>query len=158
MEQKQIKFCWCWNWLHPPPPSLHSVIESLPFHSPWLFSSVWQIETWLALACKKMRVEAILTPAKVSVLLYTAKWELGIAWPQSQFPHSCVCEWFLYSLDRCTYFLQQNRRIDRGNIFIAHRHMNVVNVEIETGNIWFEFSVLVLCSVLFLVASLIVYF
>jgi hypothetical protein len=29
---------------------------------------------------------------------------LGIAQPQSQFPHSCVCERFIYSQDRSTYF------------------------------------------------------
>jgi hypothetical protein len=29
---------------------------------------------------------------------------LGIAWPQSQFPHSCVCEPFIYSQDQSTYF------------------------------------------------------
>ncbi len=29
---------------------------------------------------------------------------LGIARPQSQFPHSCVCERFIYSQDRSTYF------------------------------------------------------
>ncbi len=29
------------------------------------------------------------------------------------------------SQDRSTYFLQQNRQIDPGNILIAHRHMNV---------------------------------
>ncbi len=29
---------------------------------------------------------------------------LGIARPQSQFPHSCVCERFTYSHDRSTYF------------------------------------------------------
>ncbi len=28
---------------------------------------------------------------------------LGIARPQSQFPHSFVCEWFIYSQDRSTY-------------------------------------------------------
>jgi hypothetical protein len=28
----------------------------------------------------------------------------GIARPQSQFPHSCVCERFVYSQDRFTYF------------------------------------------------------
>ncbi len=50
---------------------------------------------------------------------------LGIARPQSQFSHSCVCERFIYSQDRSKYFLQQNRQIDRGNIQIAHRHMNV---------------------------------
>ncbi len=31
---------------------------------------------------------------------------LGIAWPQPKFPHSCVCERFIYSQDRSTYFLQ----------------------------------------------------
>ncbi len=30
--------------------------------------------------------------------------EKGIAWPQSQFPHSLVCERFIYSQDRSTYF------------------------------------------------------
>ncbi len=29
---------------------------------------------------------------------------LGIAWPQSQYPHSCVCERFIYSQDQSTYF------------------------------------------------------
>ncbi len=41
---------------------------------------------------------------------------LGIARPQYQIPHSCVCERFIYSQDLSTYFLQQNRQIDRGNI------------------------------------------
>jgi hypothetical protein len=40
---------------------------------------------------------------------------LGIAGPQSQFPHSCVCERFLDSQDRSTYFLQQNRQIECGS-------------------------------------------
>jgi hypothetical protein len=43
---------------------------------------------------------------------------LEIAWPQSQFPHSCVCEQFIYSQVRSTYFLQQKRQIDRGNTYI----------------------------------------
>jgi hypothetical protein len=29
---------------------------------------------------------------------------LGIARPQSQYAHSCVCERFIYSQDRSTYF------------------------------------------------------
>jgi hypothetical protein len=34
---------------------------------------------------------------------------LGIARPQSQFPHSCVCERFIYSQDRGPHiWLQQN--------------------------------------------------
>ena len=36
---------------------------------------------------------------------------LGIAWPQSQFPHSCVCERFIYSQDRSTYFPAAGRPI-----------------------------------------------
>ncbi len=31
---------------------------------------------------------------------------LGTARPQPQFPHSCVCERFIYSQDRSTYFLK----------------------------------------------------
>jgi hypothetical protein len=31
---------------------------------------------------------------------------------QSQFPHSCICERFIYSQDRSTYFLQKNCQID----------------------------------------------
>ncbi len=41
---------------------------------------------------------------------------LGIARPQFQFSNSCVWERFIYSQDRSTYFLQQNRQIDSGNI------------------------------------------
>ncbi len=41
---------------------------------------------------------------------------LGIARPQPQFQHSCVYERFIYSQDRSTYFLQQNRQTDGGNI------------------------------------------
>ncbi len=51
---------------------------------------------------------------------------LEIAWPQSQFPHSCT----VYSKDRPTIFLQQNRQLDRRNICRhTNRHMNV---EIES--------------------------
>ena len=52
---------------------------------------------------------------------------LGIARPQPQYTHSCVCERFIYSQDPFTYFLQKNRQIDRGNMYIncGHRHMNV---------------------------------
>ncbi len=50
---------------------------------------------------------------------------LEIARPQSQFPHSCVCERIIYSQDWSTYFLQQNRQTDLGNIYISHRYMSV---------------------------------
>ncbi len=35
---------------------------------------------------------------------------------QSQFPHSCVCERFIYSQDRSTYFPAAERQTDPGNI------------------------------------------
>jgi hypothetical protein len=44
---------------------------------------------------------------------------LGIARPQSQFPHLCVCERFIYSQDQFISLhisLQQNRQTDPGNI------------------------------------------
>jgi hypothetical protein len=41
---------------------------------------------------------------------------LGLARPQPQFPHSCVCERFIYSRDRSTYFLEQKRQLHPGNI------------------------------------------
>ncbi len=56
---------------------------------------------------------------------------LGIARPQPQFPHSCVCERFICSQDRSTYFLQQKRQTHRGNIEFSHRYMNV-----EIGTDW----------------------
>ncbi len=43
---------------------------------------------------------------------------LGIALPQPQFQHLYVCERFIQSQDWYTYFLQQNRETDRGNICI----------------------------------------
>ncbi len=49
----------------------------------------------------------------------------GIAGPQSQFPHSFVCERFIYSHDRSANSAAGKMWIDPGNIEIAHRHMNV---------------------------------
>jgi hypothetical protein len=40
----------------------------------------------------------------------------GIARPQSQFPHSCVCERFIYSHDRSAYSAAGNMLTDPGNI------------------------------------------
>jgi hypothetical protein len=49
----------------------------------------------------------------------------GIAQPQPQFPHSCVCECFIYFQDRSAYSAAGNVWTDPVNIEIAHRHMNV---------------------------------
>ncbi len=37
----------------------------------------------------------------------------GISGSQSQFPHSCVCEWFLYSHDRSAYSAGGNTYVER---------------------------------------------
>jgi hypothetical protein len=49
----------------------------------------------------------------------------GISGPQSQFPHSCVCERIIYSHDGSAFSAGENLWSDPGNIYIAHRHMNV---------------------------------
>ncbi len=49
----------------------------------------------------------------------------GIARPQSQFPHSCVCERFIYSHDGFAFSVAGNMWNDPRNIYIAHRYMNV---------------------------------
>ncbi len=50
----------------------------------------------------------------------------GIARPQFQFPHSCVRERDLYFPRIGPHiYLQQNRQTDQGNIWSAHRYMNV---------------------------------
>jgi hypothetical protein len=48
-----------------------------------------------------------------------------IARPQSQFPHSCVCERFIYSHDRSANSAAGNMWTYPGYIKVAHRHMNV---------------------------------
>ncbi len=40
--------------------------------------------------------------------------------PRCQFPHPCICEWFIYFHNRYSCFLKQNRMTGRGNICI-HR-------------------------------------
>ena len=75
---------------------------------------------------------------------------LGIARPQPQFLHSCVCERFIYSQDRSTYFLQQKRQLHHGNTLFANRHMNVeIGLRPRysfSGNICFQFSEFFLSS------------
>jgi hypothetical protein len=46
-------------------------------------------------------------------------------YPQSQFPHSCVCERIIYSHDGSAFSAGGNMWTDPGKIEIAHRHMNV---------------------------------
>ncbi len=77
---------------------------------------------------------------------------------QSQFPHSCICERFIKSLDLSIYFLKENRQVDHGNILIASQTHECGNWHCGHaipfwennysffGNICWEFSVLVLCS------------
>ncbi len=50
---------------------------------------------------------------------------LGIARPQSQFPHSCVCERFIYSQNRSTYFPAAELAELEIYISISHRYMRV---------------------------------
>jgi hypothetical protein len=42
----------------------------------------------------------------------------GFARPESQFPHSCVCELFIYSHDRSALSAEGNMWTDPGNICI----------------------------------------
>ncbi len=67
----------------------------------------------------------------------------GIARPQSQFPHSCVCERFIYSQDWFTYFPTDTM----WKLGLRPRSS-------FSGNIWFEFLVLCLYSVVACVHSL----
>ncbi len=73
---------------------------------------------------------------------------LGIAWPQSQFPHSRVCERFIYiprigPHNSCS-------RISRSIVGISltdtwMRKLGLWPCSYFSGNICFEFSVLVVC-------------
>ncbi len=52
---------------------------------------------------------------------------LGVARPQLQFLHSCVCERFILYIPRIGphISLEQNRQTSPGNIYITHRYMSV---------------------------------
>jgi hypothetical protein len=70
--------------------------------------------------------------------------------PCSQFLHSYICDRFIYSQDRSAYFAVLSLQTDHWNILIAHRYMNVINIETRprnflSGNICFEFSEQCIC-------------
>jgi hypothetical protein len=75
---------------------------------------------------------------------------LGIARPQPQFPHSCVCERFIYSQDWSTYFLQQKRQTHRGKYnSLTDTQMWKLGLRPRysfSGDICFKFSAFFLCS------------
>jgi hypothetical protein len=79
----------------------------------------------------------------------------GIARPQSQFPHSCVCEQFIYSQDQSTIYIF-SCRVGRPilGMFKSFIDTWMFNWKLGlrlrysfSGNICFKFSVLRLCSV-----------
>ncbi len=49
----------------------------------------------------------------------------GIARPQSQFPHSGVCERFIYSHDRSAYSAAGNTYVDRSWEYINRLHVEI---------------------------------
>ncbi len=51
----------------------------------------------------------------------------GTEQPQSQFPHSCVCERFIYSHDRSAYSAAGNMWTDPGNIWITYIGLRLCN-------------------------------
>ncbi len=68
---------------------------------------------------------------------------MGIAWPQSQFPHSCVCECFTYSQDLSIYF-RSTCRIGRQILVICINLSQIYefrNGETEHYNSVFEITV-----------------
>jgi hypothetical protein len=91
--------------------------------------------------CTGMQILDILS-VKIQPVKFFINWEITLyrkfetnvpinetARPRSQFPHSCICERFIYSHYWFAYFAVMRLRTDRGNIEITHRYMNV-----EIGN------------------------
>ncbi len=77
----------------------------------------------------------------------------GIAWPQSQFPHSCVYERSMYSFPRSAHLFSCSR-INRPireyiNRSQKHEELELWPRSSFPGNICFELSVLCICSVWF---------
>ncbi len=64
-----------------------------------LFISLWQVEALPKLASRGSRDVATLQRKSTLCIPRTV-----IARSQSQLPYSCVCELFIYSQDRSTYF------------------------------------------------------
>ncbi len=71
---------------------------------------------------------------------------LGIARPQSQFPHSCVCERFIYFQDQSTYFPAAGIYKSLTDTWMWKLGLRLHNS--FSGSIFFKFSVLCLaiCS------------
>jgi hypothetical protein len=79
--------------------------------APFFFQTQFCSHSRYCWAFKSSITGAFLLTAKEIPFIYSFP---GIC--AAQFPHSCVCKQFIYSQDRSTYFLQQNRQIDHGNI------------------------------------------
>ncbi len=70
------------------------------------------------------------------------------ALPRSQFPHSWICERFIYSQDPSAYLAAEKQETDPGNIEIAHRlkELGMRPRSFISRNVCFEFLVQCLCS------------
>ncbi len=109
-------------------------------------------ETLISRSCREWSVLAPLekTLARYAVYICTATkipimyFQEGIAWPQSQFPHLCVCEGFKYCQDRSTYF---SAVAAEGRLIVGiYKSWDWSNS--FSWNNFFKFLILCLCSVI----------
>ncbi len=122
--------------------TLHTVIGRLQyqglarlifFHKPSFWKNVktayffWKTQSFCGIIIRR----GVITLQRKSHLCIPF---LGIAQPLSQFPHLCACERFICSQDQSTYFLQQNRQVDRGE-YINRSQTH----EWETGSVAAQF-------------------